>query len=296
MPPSRCQPSDSTCRSRRAYELLLELFSRRVARRAGFSELTRSVLSFAGLAAILGSIVLIHRDTPFPGWVALAPAGGAALMILAGLQGPAPLFNRLLQAPPLILFGKISYSLYLWHWPVLVLYKYRIGRDPTLIETAVLFVVAVALAYLSWRFVEAPFRDRSRFSRRSIFAMAAIATAIVFGCGAALVVAHGLPQRIPPGARRYLVADPLSRLAPCFSPSLAAIQQGRLCAIGAGHSPDAATFVVWGDSHAYRLATGLDTLAAAKHKTGVLLTVGGCPPLPGVGSPTMRLHGCDQVR
>ncbi len=60
--------------------------------------------------------------------------------------------------------------------------------------------------------------------------------------------------------------------------------------------PAEATFVVWGDSHAYRLATALDTMAAAQHAGGVLLTIGGCPPLPGaVGSPIMNLHRLRQV-
>ena len=278
----------------RAYELLLGFFVA-FAPRFRLPDIARSALSFAGLLAILGAIVFIDRDTPFPGWQALVPTIGAALLILVGLHGTVPLGNRLLQAPLLTFFGKISYSLYLWHWPILVFYKYRVGRDLTIAETAGLFVLAVVMAYLSWRFVEAPFRDRARFSRRSIFAMAGVATVIAFCCGAAIIFAKGLPQRFPSSARLYLdtATDAPSRLTQCFSPSLAAIQQGRLCAIGAVGSSSQPAFALWGDSHAFRLAMPLDQMAGADHKTGVLISIGGCPPLPGVRSRGFK-NGCDQ--
>ncbi len=276
----------------RAYELLLGFFVALLPR-IRLPEFAKGALSLAGLAGVLGATVLINRDTPFPGWEALFPATGAALLILVGLDGRPPIFSRLLQAPPAVFIGKISYSLYLWHWPILVFYKYRVGRDLTPLETSGLFVLAILLAYLSWRFVEAPFRNRKWFSRRAIFAMAAATIVVGLGCGAALVAAHGLPQRIPPAARQYLdLSEAPSKFTPCFNVSLADIQKGHLCTFGDADASQDATFLLWGDSHAYRLVLGLDGMASAQHKKGVLLTIGGCPPLPGATTPILYIHAC----
>jgi peptidoglycan/LPS O-acetylase OafA/YrhL len=95
------------------------------------SALVRQGLGLAGLAAILGSMALLRPDTPFPGLAALPACLGAALVLQAGRGGSsAPsLAGQLLSSAPLVALGTASYSLYLWHWPVLTFL--RLGLSPS---------------------------------------------------------------------------------------------------------------------------------------------------------------------
>ena len=86
-----------------------------------------SVVGAAGLALIVAGVLLINDTVPFPGFAALLPAGGAALLIVSGERAGA-LTARFLAMRPMRWVGRISYSLYLWHWPILILVPQLIGR------------------------------------------------------------------------------------------------------------------------------------------------------------------------
>jgi peptidoglycan/LPS O-acetylase OafA/YrhL len=126
-----------------------------ISRRAG-------ALAWAGLAAVAVAGVALTAEMPYPGLAALFPTAGAVALLYGGAapSGPA----RLLAAAPLRFLGKISYSLYLWHWPLLVLPIMFLERALTGVEIVASVVVAIGVSWLSWRFVEQPFRygDRSR--------------------------------------------------------------------------------------------------------------------------------------
>ncbi|MFI5261799.1 MAG: acyltransferase family protein [Candidatus Limnocylindrales bacterium] len=108
----------------------------------------------AGLAAIIASAFLLDGSVPYPGVAALVPTLGAVGVLLAAGRGP----TRVLTLAPMRFLGRISYSLYLWHWPLLALPAIALGAalDPS--QAAGLICCAVVAAYLSWRFVEMPFR------------------------------------------------------------------------------------------------------------------------------------------
>ncbi|MEO0761148.1 MAG: acyltransferase, partial [Pseudomonadota bacterium] len=113
----------------------------------------REAAAAIGVVLILGAVVLLDKSVPFPGWAALAPCLGAALLIHAGAGGTTRVGAVLASAVP-VWIGKLSYSLYLWHWPVVVFFVYREMRMPTLVEAAVLFAVSLALAFASLKLVE----------------------------------------------------------------------------------------------------------------------------------------------
>ena len=119
-------------------------------------------LAWAGLAAVAVAGVALTAEMPYPGLAALLPTAGAVALLYGGAapSGPA----RLLAAAPLRFLGKISYSLYLWHWPLLVLPLMFLERALTGVEVVASVAVAIGVSWLSWRFVEQPFRygDRSR--------------------------------------------------------------------------------------------------------------------------------------
>ena len=118
---------------------------------------TASVLGLAGLGLIVGGSVLIGADTPYPGTAALVPVVGTALLIVAG-ERAASIPSRWLATAIPRWFGRISYSLYLWHWPLLILVPIALGTDDLAVRL-VLGVIAIGIAALSAEYVEAPIRD-----------------------------------------------------------------------------------------------------------------------------------------
>ena len=117
-------------------------------------------LGWAGLAAVIYAAFTLSGTSAFPGWIAILPVGGAAAMIAGGgadgRLGPAPLTS----VRPMVFLGGISYSLYLWHWPIINLYSVWRGKAPGLVTGPVLIAAAVLLAWLTKIFVE----DKVRLS------------------------------------------------------------------------------------------------------------------------------------
>jgi hypothetical protein len=117
-------------------------------------------LGWAGLAAIIVAAFTLSGTSPFPGWIALLPVGGAVAMIAGGgaegRLGPAPLTS----IRPMVFLGGISYSLYLWHWPIINLYSVWRGKAPGHVAAPVIVAAAVLLAWLTKVLVE----DKVRLS------------------------------------------------------------------------------------------------------------------------------------
>ena len=158
----------------------------------------RPLMAPLGLGLILLAVFAFTAATPFPGAAALLPCLGAALVVHAGGDG-RDLATRLLLSRPIVFVGLVSYSLYLWHWPVLVF-----GRLSTTgaFGVGATLAASFALAVLSWRFVERPFRRKNAVSRRSLFAAAAVGSAVASAFGITLDVRDGVPARLPEEAMR----------------------------------------------------------------------------------------------
>jgi peptidoglycan/LPS O-acetylase OafA/YrhL len=185
----------------RIWELLLGTILA-VSRFGGLSIGARSrLLGLVGIALMLGSIFLLSKNIPFPGIAAAPPCLGAALAIYAGSDRQSFTYKAL-SLRPLVFVGLLSYSLYLWHWPVLILSERYIPLTALIPERFLLgplLTVTFLLAWCSWRFIEIPFRVPGRFSRRFLFSS-------FLGCSLALVIAgvltigaQGYPSRYSPG-------------------------------------------------------------------------------------------------
>jgi hypothetical protein len=234
----------------------------------------------AGLALIGYSVFHYSPLTPFPGAAALVPCLGTALIIAAG-EGAA--VNRALCFKPIVFVGLISYSLYLWHWPVYVFARAALFRGPTPLETAILTALSFALAVLSWRFVERPFRSGTLGWRRPVlFRGAGIAMSATAACAALLVFGHGWPQRFSPAIRTILAgaSDHEPRISECFGLTADDVRKGRLCPIGA--KVQQASFLLWGDSHADALIPAVQSIARREGRGGLFAGTDSCPPLLGV--------------
>lgn len=132
------------------------------------------VLQGGGLVAILVAGLFYTESTSFPGYAALLPTLGAAGVIVGGMNGRATRgFAVVLNTKPMRWIGDLSYSLYLWHWPLLVFAAYIAGGELALRYGLVVVVLAILPSWLSYRYIERPFRDWQRLKEKSARALRA---------------------------------------------------------------------------------------------------------------------------
>jgi hypothetical protein len=183
----------------------------------------REAATLVGIALILTAVLTYSATTPFPGVAALLPCLGTALVIAAGRAGTSTV-GRLLSLAPLVFIGRISYSLYLWHWPVILFQRvasaFVDGTDSRAGKVA-MAVISVLLATLSWWCIERPFRSRrSGVTRRMVFTAAASCAGLFVVIGAGLLGLDGIPGRFPLQAMQYssyLTYGPQKfRMGQCF--------------------------------------------------------------------------------
>jgi peptidoglycan/LPS O-acetylase OafA/YrhL len=183
------------------------------------------VLSVVGLAAIAYSAVAFSGRTPFPGWQALVPVVGAALVIAAyplptGTATP----GRLLALPPVQWLGDVSYSVYLWHWPLIVLVPAATGHELRTTDRILIVVATLVLAGLTKTYVEDRFRDPS-WGRplRKPYVLGALGMAVVV----ALAGLMSLEVQHRDSASREKLQSALAKATPCFG--AAALDPGKHC-------------------------------------------------------------------
>ena len=135
---------------------------------------TLELMAATGAVGILASCVLITSATPFPGIAAILPVGGAALVLLAGHDTARTVVARVLSTEPFRIIGDWSYSLYLWHWPILILPPYALSRELTPFESGLAVLVTVTISAYSYQYIEMPFRvgrPAHRLPRRRALAL-----------------------------------------------------------------------------------------------------------------------------
>ena len=150
-------------------------------------------LSLVGLAMIVLAVFVYTKQTPFPGIYALLPTVGTALIIL--FAGDGTLVRRVLSWRAMVGVGLISYSAYLWHQPLFAFLRHSQLTEPSLTAYLALSALTLVMAWLSWKYVEAPFREKGRFSRGSIFAFSLAGLAGFTAVGWSFWHFEGFPQR-----------------------------------------------------------------------------------------------------
>lgn len=237
----------------------------------------RDMTSILGLGLILWSILFFSKQTPFPGWHALFPCIGAALIIHAGREQQSAA-GRLLSARIPVFIGLISYSLYLWHWPLMVFEK-QIFYDQHFTYSAYGVVsLSFILAILSWRYVERPFRKRSTpQQRRKLFAAAAGIMTVFIAAGVAVDAGQGLPGRF--GNKLIALKCDLAayNLGTCFLREDQDFSQwsGEQCFL---QTDKPANTLLWGDSFAAHYVPGIKAAADRLDSNILQYTAGGCAP------------------
>jgi len=236
--------------------------------------LFRNLLACAGLAGILGSVLLLDSTGSFPGLTALPACLGTALIVAAASSERSNVVSWGLSMPPVRFVGLISYSLYLWHWPVIVFMREGAGFLPFNLpehpvgRMVLLLVLMFSLATLSWWFVERPFR-RPGGGAKTVVATGVGAMLACCAVALAVLSQQGFPNRFPPQTARmaqfleYEPAQPF-RSGTCFieTGQTFADFQPEACLT---HRPGTLNYMIIGDSHAAHLWWGLSRELAPAH-------------------------------
>ena len=245
------------------------------------SRLARNLAATMGLAFIVICGFTYGPRTHFPGLAALAPCIGAALIIAAGQTGSS-VVGRILSIKPVVFIGLISYSLYIWHWPIIVFQRMSMiqfhdasGRS---VKCGIL-VVSIIVATVSWRYVETPFRKgRLMLRGAAAFKFAAASGIALTIAGFVILVLHGIPARYTPEEveiSSYMHEDAPYRLGTCFisSGEPATKFDPTHCL---HQDPTRKNYLLIGDSHAAQLWYGLN--AVFREINILQATASGCEP------------------
>jgi peptidoglycan/LPS O-acetylase OafA/YrhL len=233
-----------------------------------------------GFAFILIAVFTFDASTPFPGFSALLPCWGTATVFFAAHGNDSSFLSRMLGLKVIVFFGLISYSLYLWHWPVLVFAKHYLLRDLDRIEAVSLVGLSVLLAIGSWRFIERPFRGPNGIlTTTNLFRFSAIGIVATLISGLIFDGSKGLPTRLPDDVRRIaqIANDRPSARRHCEGIQANDYSMARMCRVN--DLPVAPSFVLWGDSHAMALMESIGRVAKSQGVNGIVIATNGCAPL-----------------
>lgn len=227
------------------------------------SAVLREVLSAAGIFLIVVSVFAYSKVTPFPGIAAIPPCLGAGMIIHAATSGSTHV-SRVLGLRPIVFVGLISYSLYLWHWPIIVFVRYVNVIPISGWQTIGIVLLSFVAAVLSWRFVERPFR-RPTGNPRITLGWGVASLGAVGLAGLVIVAAKGLPSRFDATELRYIAMlnkethFGIYDRGKCFLDydQRAAQYSPDECLPGTSHELAHARVLVWGDSFAAHLYPGL---------------------------------------
>ena len=242
------------------------------------SFMVNQTLSLLGLFLIVYSIIVFDESTPFPGLYTLVPTSGTALLIIAAV--PNTLSNKLLSFSPMVSLGLISYSAYLWHQPILAFARHRLLGELSDTLLIVLCLCAIVCAYISWRWIEKPFRKKGKIGRKAIFVGAVTSILGFTSIGLLIHVNNGIAMRFTPevSVLDSIRVTPIRSTRACETMLSTGSDESILqnCSIGTQNQKP--SFVVIGDSHARALIPAFDEYAKTIGMSGLNLSHSSCFP------------------
>lgn len=234
------------------------------------SHTANQVLSLLGLGMIFYSIFSFDETTPFPSLYALIPTIGTGLLILCTV--PKTLVHKLLSLKFIVLIGLISYSAYLWHQPLFAFARHRIIGELSDVQIIILCLSSLLLAYFSWRYVEAPFRNKAIFTKNRIFLFSVMGILIFSIIG--MFFQLNIILKSSPNVLKNIPFTSLSEKMEvvgevCFDNEL--MEQGdfRYCIIGDKQAER--SILLFGDSHIQAIQYSLDKKLRKEKIRGIYL-------------------------
>jgi len=209
------------------------------------------LLAMSGLFMIVYAVVAFDETVPFPGLYALIPTVGTGLIIV--FSSPQNMVGRLLATRIMVGIGLISYSAYLWHQPLFAFARHRVPLEPSEQSFLLLSAFSFLLAYLSWRFVESPFRNKRVLGRKAVFAFAIIGSVAFIAIGLAGHVTDGFANRSTESGLTLRAID--EKLAGNYG--LSRKCEDAFTLSSECRTSDHPEVLVWGDSYAMHLVQGI---------------------------------------
>ena len=232
------------------------------------------ILALIALLSILPAIMVFDENTPFPGMAALLPVAATFILIATRDKWP-PLLNWLVRRKGTQWIGEISYPLYLWHWPVLVIPVIYLGRELSTPEKIIALTITVGLAGITHRYLEAPMRDRN-WSPITTLKSASFITAISLLLGISIYTTYSNTISFSDGTRYSLDevrSKPINNEDGCHIHIRQTVSPK--CEYGDISSDQ--IIVIYGDSHAAQWLPALDIIGKRKGIKIISLTKSACP-------------------
>lgn len=247
----------------RAWELLvgsitaLCIFNKNIYLPKFYNELT----SIIGLILILIALAFYTQNVAFSAWGQLAVCFGTIVIILTN-NGKLTFVGHFLSLRLLVYIGLISYSLYLWHWPLLVFYRYIYATQLSTLQTCTVLIISSSIAWISYQWIEIPFRRKILFSCQKLFILTMILLILIIATmGFCIDLKNGFPSRLNPKIFKIYEEAKFKPIPTCSPITIS--KNVKVCSNAPSNiKPD---LVVWGDSHAYMLLPLIEKLSAQYH-------------------------------
>jgi peptidoglycan/LPS O-acetylase OafA/YrhL len=232
-----------------------------------------NVLGGVGLSLIVISILTFDGSFGFPGLYATVPVLGTVLIILAAT--PVTLVGRLLSSTTIVWMGNISFSLYLWHQPILAFLRHEFGYSLRVIIVIFAVVLTFVLSWITWKYVERPFRDRSFLNGWSIGLLSVLLIGLFVTIGGIGIFNHGATYWISSNQRDMLAsAIPSPKRGDCHTGGAQYLKPQDACV----YNGKPATWAIFGDSHAVELAYGFGEVLKPSQIGVAHFSYSGCKP------------------
>lgn len=271
----------------RAWEFLAGACIATSITKKSISPIAVNVIQIAGMVCLILSFVFFNPSLTASGPGVICSVVSASLIIVGGIQQNGWLY-QVLSWEPVVFTGKISYSLYLWHFPVYTFARYLLGDILSVRIKIFLLVVIAVLSVITYYFIERPFRIKkgAGYAHTKVFLVAALLMITVGGTGFWIYWKDGLPGRYPENValEEAFYSPELKYWRTVTLNAADILSDGKTPpTMGADHQP--ASFLLWGDSHAIALAPGIDSVARTKKRSGYIITRNSTAPLIGLVRP-----------
>jgi len=256
-----------------------------------YPKIVNEVGSWFGITLIVYSILDFDKSTLLPGFSAFLPILGTVLIIL--FATPKTLLGKIASLKVFVLTGLMSYSIYLWHFPLFSFARHKNLTEPSTTTFLQLTVFTILLSYISWKFIEIPFRSKNLISRRKFFTYSILGIIILFTLGTMGKLTDGFKHRLPPNITWESLGDKINTDGEVCKPQRVKGFFGvNACKFGSVNGGRA--IILYGDSHAKSLNWQLDHKFREMNITGIRVELESCGIIPEiVDTKSFRLEDND---
>lgn len=229
------------------------------------------LLSIFGFAMIAYSVIFFNDKTPFPSFYALIPTLGASLVIV--FSNSTSYVGRILSTKILVAIGLISYSLYLWHHPLFAFLRLKSIGEPSVYLFMAAIISAFILAFVSWKYIESPFRNKTKFTKAAVFKYSGISITVFLALGLVGHFNRGFESRFATSIYNDSIKFSPKRNE-CHTKGTNYLRPNEACKYFGGNI----TWASFGDSHIVEPTYALARKLEASNEGLVHLSFSGCPP------------------